>query len=163
YFFRRKKRIRKTAMVQIPRSIRTGVKICGPPLCSNSAGEPGTSSASLAHAGAVLRITRDRAAVASQPNNRLPTIPTSSVPPTFLGLFERRTRRSKLGIAIYQDAHEETEEGGAFEECGDDQHAGLDAAGGLGLAGHAFECGGTNAAETPAGADNRQASAQTRA
>src|SRR5262249_44315360 len=61
-------------------------------------------------------------------------------------------------FAIDEDAHDQAEEGHAFEQGGDDQHGGLDAGGDLGLAGHALQGGRANAAEAEAGADDRQGS-----
>src|SRR5262245_44053425 len=53
-----------------------------------------------------------------------------------------RARAKPPTRRLRDQAHQQREEGGAFEKGRDDDHGGLNAAGRLGLAGHALQSGG---------------------
>src|SRR6516162_5016611 len=69
-------------------------------------------------------------------------------------------RVSSGSLRRQEEADDEREEGDAFEQRPNDNHGRLHAAGGFGLAGHAFQSRGADLAEPDAGADDDQPRAE---
>src|SRR5690606_12308658 len=61
-----------------------------------------------------------------------------------------------------EEAAEDREEGGAFDEGGRDDHVGADRAGGLGLTGDRLDGGGADLADAETAADDGEAGGETR-
>src|SRR5438445_10326762 len=85
----------------------------------------------------------------------------SCTEPGALG-FPYRSEGSRR-IAIDEDAHDQTEECGAFQKCGTNDHVRPDAPGDLRLACHTFQSRGADTTKAIASADDRQGCAEPRA
>src|SRR5262245_59462750 len=133
-------------MVQMVRS-RAPLKTSIPPLSPPSAAAAGAGAAasrpSTASATMTKRMSTSLIELAGPGPPRAPP-----------GRLERRLARE-------DDADDQAEERGAFEQGGDDDHGRLDLRGLLRLAGHALQGGGADLAEAEARPDDRQAHTDT--
>src|SRR5262249_51385404 len=141
YLFKTNSSTRKTTMVQMVRSRAPGnrgfLDSAGRGFLSVSWPWSPSSLAAMSSPGAEARDRAGQATTRAQ--QRAPTIKHRRIPDSLVS--GRPARRSELHLQGDQDAHPQSEEGGTFEECGDDDHRRLNPPGRLGLASHAFQGG----------------------